>query len=35
MTDWDEVEAFGHGLVLATAVGAAIWIVFAAACGAL
>ena len=35
MSRWDAFEEAGHGVVIAVAIGAGIWIVFAAACGAL
>lgn len=33
MTDMDEVEAFGHALVVATSIGAGVWIAVAALLG--
>jgi len=33
MSDWDDVEAFGHALVLATSIGAGVWILIASLVG--
>jgi hypothetical protein len=33
MTDWDDVEHFGHAVVLATSVGICVWLVVAGMAG--